>query len=122
MGGSADGAAPRVVADLLADRRWGPLAYLIGGYRGRLYLLAIERPTSGPAPGPTGPPALCAVDPREGRVERLCRLPQQTSAGAFDGPYYYFTAAEERENWLDWSPQGLIPRRVNVLYRYRLPG
>jgi hypothetical protein len=41
---------------------------------------------------------------------------------AVDQGFLYYTAQETRENWLDWSPDGLAPQVVSRLYRLRLRG
>jgi hypothetical protein len=38
-----------------------------------------------------------------------------------DGSSAYFLRVENRENWLDWSPRGLVPRQVGILHRIALP-
>jgi hypothetical protein len=37
-----------------------------------------------------------------------------------DGDYLYFVSREQRENWFDWSPEGLRLRLIPVLHRYRM--
>lgn len=58
----------------------------------------------------------------ERRIEQLL----QTSTPALrplgtDSGYLYLVSWEERENWFDWSPQGLLRRRVGILHRILLP-
>jgi len=38
-----------------------------------------------------------------------------------DGRYAYFTTTEIRDDWWDWSPEGLRIKPVIAVYRYRLP-
>jgi hypothetical protein len=61
--------------------------------------------------------SIAQIEP-DGSLTRLANLTKQATGEFFmDGDWVYFPAIEERENWMDWSPAGLIPDRRWKLMR-----
>jgi hypothetical protein len=95
------------------------------GHRSRLYCATLEGTnTSGNAARSIL--RLNRVHPERANpaeiLEPLVTLrPGVFYSGMFEGDYYYYVAQELKENWLDWSSNGLYARPVKVLYRCRLP-
>lgn len=90
-------------------------------YRGVLYGLTLRRTTGMGRPGRVvvqlnrihlGVPAV---------LEPVADLPRDVEInGQFDEGYFYFVVREVRDNWLDWSPEGLSPHVYRYLHRVRL--
>jgi len=117
-----DGSHQRAVLNLVSPGHTRPLLHGLRAHAGRLYAIEIVPGPSRDAPSIGRSAWLCTLHPeRHDVVERLCRLPAGAEGrGWIDQGCYYFLVAEDRENWLDWSAEGLFPRRVAVLYRHRL--
>jgi hypothetical protein len=54
-------------------------------------------------------------------VTKVTAFPSTAFTFSLDGGDLYGLATEERENWLDWSRNGLQRTSTKVAYRFRLP-
>jgi len=86
-----------------------------------LYLLATGCASpvikSGTKPGPQLYEV--SADVHNG-LTRVLSLPEKSRVVGFDDGYCYYCDDEDRENWWDWSGEGLRPKQVTVLFRRRL--
>jgi hypothetical protein len=96
-------------------------ALLVGQRGGSIYFLTSIA-SRGPNFGSLPRLSLCRMrNDGRGGAERIATLPiGATGPGVIDGDYFYFDCREPRENWLDWSPEGLSPRFDTSVQRVRL--
>jgi hypothetical protein len=74
-----------------------------------------------PRDGELAPTVFQVVGQTGPRVTRIAAFPKGTRMFYTDQDSIYGVLDEERENWLDWSRQGMAPTFVKVVYRFRLP-
>jgi hypothetical protein len=121
---SRDGSDRRILFRMRPGARTRRTLFDLSTYRGRVYCILAEPQAAVGAPARVqGRLFFCQVHPdREDPLVKLCTLaPQSLSRVWFDGRCAYFAASEIRDDWWDWSPEGLRKRPVTAIYRYRLP-
>jgi hypothetical protein len=103
--------------ELSGNATWEERGRLLGIHQGRLYALLYRRSAK---PGALERPMLCEI--RDNSIGEVASLRARIGSTWLESGCLYYTAEERRENWLDWTQAGLIPKRAQVLYRIQLPG
>jgi len=114
---TVDGEQRRELLDLVDSPLWEARGRVLGVHQGKLYALLYRRSMKSGSPER---PVLCEI--RDDSVRELAPLRAGAGFTWLERGYLYYTVLEMRENWLDWSKQGLAAKRAQVLYRTRLPG
>jgi hypothetical protein len=101
-------------------------------HRGRVYVLCIgsvqlsgepghEREANGKSGSESAAAVYQVLNQGQPIVRQLAVFPARVNAFYRDDGDLYAVTTEERENWFDWSSQGLLRKFARVAYRYRLP-
>lgn len=109
-----DGTDRRVLLDFGVGQEW-LLRQVLGAREGGLYVILERQNRDGSV---AARPTLCRVG--LSGVKALAELRPNVSTTWLDRDHLYYISRERRENWLDWSAQGLSGSWVWGLYRVSL--